>query len=155
VKFEDSALKISLNAPPDWLFDAHKPDDAKSPHKIFILDPEATATSELSVQSQTTLTDDQKKSVRAWADAEIADGAKMLKDLKVRSDSWKERTIAGKPGLSVIADFTEGKVKKTAYAVFSLAAGNAVQFLTYAASGEFEEFRPKFEAIIDSFKVTP
>ena len=129
-------------------------DDPKVSSKTLILDPDATATSWLFVNDLQELKEDEKKSLRAYADSKMAEGMKALKEMKVRPDSWKDRTVTGQPGLSAIADFVEGREKKTGYIVVSFIGNKAVQFLTYAGAADFDNFLTQFNSIIDSLKAT-
>jgi len=143
---------LNLTAPAGWLLDNADPDETKVASKTLILDPDATATSFLFVNDLQSLKDDEKKSLRAYADAQIADGMKSLKDLKVRPDSWKDVTIAGQPGLSAIADFSEGREKKTGYIAVAFVGAKAVQFISYMLAADFETFQPQLNSVIDSLK---
>jgi len=93
-----------------------------------------------------------KHSSRAWAEVELEDFARQLKDFQVRADSWKERMIAGKPGLSFVADCTEGKGKQLIYATYALGDPNCVVFVSKMEPQDFEAFKPKIDAVIDSYK---
>ena len=153
-QYRDPAFGFSLTAPPDWLFHRADSKDDKTKAKVMLFDPEGIATSIVSVGSRTNLWPEAQKSLRAWAEKEIADGegSKTLKELTIRPDSWKDRTVAGKPGLSVIGDYVEGDEKKTGYAVFTFGNTNAATFVLLAGAKDFEAFQPKFEEIIDSYK---
>jgi len=154
VQYRDPAFGFSLTAPADWLFHRADNRDDKAKVRVVILDPDCVATSIVSVGSRTNLWPEAQKSLRAWAEKEIADGegSKTLKELTIRPDSWKDRTVAGQPGLSVIGDYVEGDEKKIGYAVFTFGNTNAATFVLLAGAKDFEAFQPKFEAIIDSYK---
>jgi hypothetical protein len=154
VRYQDPAFGFSLAAPADWVFFRADVPDGKDKAKVVVLDPEAVATSVVNVGSRKDLWPEAQKSLRTWADKEIADGegSKLLKELTIRPDSWKDRTVAGKPGLSLIGDFVEGKEKKVGYAVFTFGNTNAATFVLFASTKDFEAFLPKFEAIVDSYK---
>ena len=154
LQYRDPALGFSLTAPADWLF--HRPDTStdKDKARVVVLDPDGIATSIVSVGTRKALWPEAQKSLRAWADKEIADGegSKALKELTIRPDSWKDRTVAGKPGLSLIGDYVEGAEKKIGYVVFTLRNTNAAMFGLLAKAKDFEALQPKFEAIVDSYK---
>ena len=154
IQYQDPACGFSLTAPADWMF--HRSDTSKDKDKVRVvaLDPDGTATTVVSVGPRKALWPEAQKSLRAWADKEITDGegSKTLKDLTIRPDSWKDRTVAGKPGLSLIGDFVEGSEKKIGYAVFTFGDNNAATFVLLCQAKDFESFRPKFEAIVDSYK---
>ena len=154
MQYRDPALGFSLTAPADWLF--HRPDTStdKDKARVVVLDPDGIATSIVSVGTRKALWPEAQKSLRAWADKEIADGegSKALKDLTIRPDSWKDRPVTGKAGLSFIGDFVENSEKKIGYAVFTFGDTNAATFVLLCSVKDFEAFRPKFEAIVDSYK---
>ena len=154
VPYQDPAFNFSLAAPADWM--VFRPDavEAKGKVRVLLFDPDALATSVVSVGSRKSLWPEVQNSLRAWAEKEITDGegAKTLKELTIRPDSWKDRTVAGQPGLSVIGDFVEGKDKKIGYAVFTFGNTNAATFVLLAEAKDFDAFQSKFEAIVDSYK---
>jgi hypothetical protein len=154
VRYQDPAFGFSLAAPADWMFYRADTKDDKDKARVVVLDPEGIATTMVSVGNRKVLWPEAQNSLRAWAEKEIADGegSKTLKDLKVRPESWKDRTVAGKPALSVVGDYVEGDEKKTGYAIFTLGNTNAATFVLLAGVKDFEAFQPKFEAIVDSYK---
>ena len=154
LQYQDAAFGFSLTAPGDWMFHRGDNKDDKGKAAVIILDPEGIATSVVHVGSRTNLWPEAQKSLRAWADKEIADGegSKILKDLVIRPESWKDRTVAGKPGICFIGDFVDGDEKKVGYAVFTFGNANAATFVLLARAKDFEAFQPKFEAIVESYK---
>jgi hypothetical protein len=154
VQYQDPAFGFSLTAPADWMFHRADMRDDKDKTRVVILDADAIATSIVSVGSRKVLWPEAQKSLRAWVEKEIAEGegSKTLKELQIRPESWKDRLVAGKPGLSIIGDFVEGKAKKIGYAVFTLGNTNAATFVLLSRAKDFEAFQPKFDAIVDSYK---
>jgi hypothetical protein len=154
LQYQDPAFGFSLATPADWLFHRADNRDNKDRARVVVLDPDSIGTSIVSVGSRKVLWPEAQESLRTWADKEIAEGegSKTLKELQIRPDSWKDRTVAGKPGLSLIGDFVEGSEKKIGYAVFTFGDNNAATFVLLCQAKDFEAFRPKFEAIIDSYK---
>jgi hypothetical protein len=150
--FEDSKLGFSLAAPEDWMFFRREDRDTKNKTEVMILDAEATALSRLAVETRDTLNSAAKQSSRAWAEVEIEDFARQLKDFQVRADSWKERTIAGKAGISFVADCTEGKSRQLIYATYALGDPACVVFVVKLDPQDFDAFKPKIDAVIDSYK---
>ncbi len=152
VCYQDAQYHFSLCSPSDWNFflAAKRTENSKS--EITLVDPDALANTQVVVGSLDKLKPEQRKSLRDWADSEIADPENGMKDLKVRPDSWQERTVSGQPALSVISDFVDGKDKKVAYAVFSFNGTNGVNLHTLIDAKDFDAFKPKFDALVDSFK---
>ena len=154
VQYQDPAFGFSLTAPADWMFYRTDLRDEKNKTRVMVLDPEGIATSVVSVGVRKLLSPEAQQSLRAWAEKEIAqgEGRESLKELQIRPDSWKDRTVAGKPGLSLIGDYVEGAEKKIGYVVFTLGNTNAAMFGLLAKAKDFEALQPKFEAIVDSYK---
>jgi tetratricopeptide (TPR) repeat protein len=154
VTYQDPTFNFSLAAPADWMLFRADTVGEKDKTKVMALDPQAIASTLVNVGSRKTLWPEVQNSLRAWAEKEITDGegAKTLKELTIRPDSWKDRPVAGQPGLSVIGDYVDGKDKKVGYAVFTLGNTNAATFVLLTDAKDFETFQPKFEAIVDSYK---
>jgi hypothetical protein len=152
--YHDPTFGFSLAAPADWMFHRADATESKDKARVVALDPDGIASSIVSVGSRKALWPEAQKSLRAWADKEIAEGegSKTLKELQIRPDSWKDRTVAGKPGISFIGDYVEGTEKKISYAVFTFGDTNAATFVLLCGAKDFEAFQPKFDAIVDSYK---
>jgi hypothetical protein len=149
VQFQGTTFTVS--APPDWMFYDWQTKKAKTKNTLAIVDPEGLANSFLTHQSLDSLAPENKKSLRALADFMI-DESKNELGLAVRTNSWQDRTVAGMPALSFICDYTEGKEDKVSYGICSLGTTSAVGFSALVSAKEFESFRPKFDAIVDSYK---
>jgi ketosteroid isomerase-like protein len=119
--------------------------------RLVVLDPDGRATAEVRVQALDSLKAEASKSVRAWAEAVVAKDS-AARATKVRADSWQERTVAGKPGISFIADFEEANAKKVAYGVCTFGDKDAVLFNLEATGKDLEDLRPAFDGIVDSYK---
>jgi hypothetical protein len=149
--YTDSAFGFSLSAPPGWLFDKGE-SEKKDKASVCIIDPQGVATSRLEVQTMSTLKAEETNSLRQFANARLSEDTKVYKGFQVRADSWKDRTLAGQPAVSVVSDYVEGKVEKVAYAVWSFGPTNATCFEARLATPDFDAFQPKFDAVISSYK---
>ena len=154
LQYQDPAFGFSLAAPADWMFHRADATESKDKARVVALDPDGLASSSVSVGTRKALWPEAQKSLRAWADKEITDGegSKTLKDLQIRPDSWKDRAVAGKPGISFIGDYVDGTEKKISYAVFTFGDANAATFVLLCGAKDFEAFQPEFEALVDSYK---
>jgi hypothetical protein len=152
VAYQDPVLGFALSAPADWLIHRADTKDEKGKARVMVFDPEALATGIVSVGSVKDLKPEAQKSLRDWAEQEVVEGNKTLQDLHIRSQSWKEQTVAGHPGLSVLGDYLDGKDKKVVYAMFTQGDTQAAVFTLLVGATDLETYRPKFEALVDSFK---
>jgi len=154
VPYQDPAFNFSLTAPADWLFFRTDVKDDADTTRVIVLDPDAIATIIVNVGSRKAHGPKPQQTLREWAEQEVKEGeANMtLKALKIRPESWKERTVAGSPAFSVMGDFEEGKEKKVGYAVFSVGKSNAAVFAVIAPAKDFEASQPKFDSIVDSYQ---
>ena len=154
VTYQDPALHFSLTAPSGWEFSGQTSADAKRQSVVFVLDPEAIGSSTLKVvQMSAEYRPESSTSVRKWADWDLKNAPKASKDFKVRTDSWKERTVGGHPAVSCLSDFVEGQVAKVVYSVYIFADGTAAMFSFAFPAKEFEGFLPALDAIVDTYKV--
>jgi hypothetical protein len=146
-RYEDPKQKFSLAAPADWYF--YTPE----PAKVFLLDPQAVAMTQLRVVKPADLRHEQLESPRVWAEAEAAEAGKTHKDFKVRAQSWQEHTIAGLPARSFVADYTDGKRKMVDYRTYTLGKSIGFEFASSFAAEQLEGFRKQLDVIIEGLKV--
>ena len=151
-KYLDPAFNFSMTAPADWFFFRGESKNAKESAHVTILDPEAVATSEVTVRSMESLKLEAKKSARDCAEQEISEYVKELKDFRMRDESWSQRTVDGRSGVSFIGDYSDKSGNQTLYSVNAFGVTNAAKFvLTIDAKG-FDGFKPKFDAVVDSYR---
>jgi hypothetical protein len=149
--YTDDTNGFSLTAPAGWFFDREDA-DTKGTTKVRIVDPDGSADSSLTVATLDSLKPEEKKSLRDYANLQVANAATMYKDFQTRSNSWKDRTIAGQPAVSAIADYTQGNTKKVGYGVWSFGKTNGVYFEMLTSAKDFDSLQPKMDAIIDSYQ---
>jgi hypothetical protein len=156
VKFEDASMGLALAAPADWVIHHQDPDNDPNHESIYLLDPEGEVESFLlRLHAMSSLSEEQKKSARAWAEGTVKKLAAGFKDLKVREDSWKDVTVSGRPGVSFIADYVENDKAMAVRCVSALAVdatGNAEQFSMAVAKEKFDRFQPSFESVLGSYR---
>ncbi len=149
--YADSTVGFSLSAPSGWLFDKGE-SETKDKVSVGISDPQGVATSGLEVQSMSALKAAETNSLREFANAQLGEDAKVFKDFQVRTDSWKDRTLAGQPAVSVVSDYVEGNVKKVAYQVWSFGPVNVTCFFSRIPASDFDAFQSRFDGIISSYQ---
>jgi len=145
--YTDSTNGFSLTGPPGWMFSAQDADE-KNSSKVEIIDPEGLSISEVDFGP---LGDIAKQTLREYINDKLAKAAKMYNDFQIRTNSWRNRTLAGQPGLSVVTDYAQGKNKKTGYGAWSFGRTNGVYFQMITSPEDFGALQPKMDAIIDSY----
>src|SRR5258708_33428093 len=94
-----------------------------SQHALLdIFDPDMAATIFLKVRKLDGLDPAFRKTVRTWAESEAAEFAKVWKNFKVRPDSWKDRMIAGREGVTFAGDYVYAQSNQVVLAAFTLGA---------------------------------
>jgi hypothetical protein len=149
--YSDPTNGFSLTAPAGWSFDRQEV-DKKGRTEVSIIDPDASSSSTLTVQTLDTLEPEDKKSLQTYVNHKVEKSAKLLQNFQARPNSETNRTIAGQPAIGVIGDYTEGKTKKVAYGVWSFGTTNGVYFEMMTSAKDFDALKPKMDAIIDSFQ---
>lgn len=148
--YNDATNGVSLTAPAGWSFDREE-SDTKGKTDLRIIDPEGLATSSLTVENLDVLSAEQRKSVRDYANTKITASSRLYTDFQVRTNTWKDRPVAGQPGVSVICEFTQAKTKKVGYGVWSFGPTNGVYFEMITSAKDFDTLLPEMDAIIDSY----
>lgn len=149
--YSDASFGFSLTAPAGWSFDKQESDNANKTG-VTILDPQGLALSVLEVQTVSSLNTNETKTLRTFAKARLAEDGKALKDFNVRSESWQDRTVAGQPAVSVVSDYVDGKAKKVLYQTWTFGSTNALSFYTHVPAADFDGFRPKFDAVMNTYQ---
>ena len=154
VAYQDPEFGFTLTAPAEWVFFRADVKDEKETTRLMVLDPDATASIVVNVESREVYGPKAGQSLRDWVEKDVIEGdaVKTLKALKIRPESWKERTVAGQRGLSVVGDFLEKKEKKVGYAIFVPGKAHMATFTLVVAAKDFQACRPDFEAIVDSYR---
>ncbi|MBN2477357.1 MAG: tetratricopeptide repeat protein [Pirellulales bacterium] len=153
VEYADKDSGFSVSAPADWYFIPDKV-SVKEPVKLAVLvDPAAESVSALQVEPLEELADEQKQSVRVWAEHEIEGSKKTYQNFEVVADSWQQRTVAGYPAVSCLANYEQGDLKTAKYHVFVLGKTTASRFVARVARERMDDFRRAYDKIIDTYKV--
>jgi hypothetical protein len=151
LQLRDPVQNFSLLAPDGWFF--HQPErrDGSSSSHVVVLDSETTASAGVTVKPLERLSPEEKVSVRAWAESEVAQEAKQLKDFQMQPDGLRERSITGRAGITFVADYVESEKKKTVSGAFVFGETRAAMFTMDAEQEQWAALKPKFDAILDGF----
>ena len=145
-------LGFSVTAPADWYFLPMKLGRKGSEELYYLTDPEAVSVTALRVRSLEDLSDEQRTSVRTWAEKKITETARASKDHQVRPDSWQEFQVGKFPAIRCFADYLHGEKKRSKYYVFLLGKSTAAMVSADTLPDQLDGFRKKLDPIIDSYK---
>ena len=152
VHVKEPTLGYSVTAPTGWLVNhVDNLDDAKRP-TLLVVDPDGISVTFVKVEPLKDFDAAPQASVRAFAEHQIGENKKYVKEFTVRADSWKETTVAGSPAVSIVADHVKNNVRSAMLGVFSFVDGNAVDISCFVSPEDAESFRPELEALVASFK---
>ena len=153
--FRDDTLGVSFTTPADWVIHRQRV-ERKGRTIVHLLDPAASAdTVRLQLSTTESLSVSVRQSARAWADEDIREsGSKELQDFKVRADSWKTSNISGRLAVSFVADFVEMGKPKALISIYAVGPKTCENFVLACATDKLEEFRPAFEGIVASYRMT-
>jgi hypothetical protein len=148
----EPTLGYSFSAPAGWLaLPGNIPGGSKYP-TFNLVDEAGTAIITLSVTPQKDFAPAQVAPVRAYADHQVAMGKQFTPVFEVHPDSWKETTMGGQPALTCVADHARPPIKNLAVSTFALVDGNAVCITAYVDPENLDALRPKYEALIASYR---
>ncbi len=154
IEHRNAKTGVSIKAPFGWYFLEQKPLGEKNVKAmVFMIDPQATTKSVLVVKDAGKAEPEHVASARAWAEHEIEAAAKAYQDYKVRADSWKTRTLAGQPAVSVVIDYIENEKKMVEYYTSAIKGSQSLDLSMHVAADKLDEFKPDFDSILDSVEV--
>jgi hypothetical protein len=142
---------FSLTLPERWFAYTPKPVKKDEGEKAIFLDRDGAAT--CWVSAKTRKTDEKRKTIKERIDADIEENKTALKDFKVRADGIKERTIAGRPAYSVVADYTDGEKKMVMYGTDVLGDKLEINFAAMVAADKLDAFQKEFDKVIGSLQL--
>lgn len=152
VSLREPTLGYSVSAPAGWLIQPDgNPDNFKRP-TLNVVDDAGTALTTVMAEPQKNFDPATVASVRAYADHQVATSKKFTEKFDVHPDSWKETTVDGQPALTCVADHVKGPIRLLTFNTYTLVEGNAVSITCYVQPEEAEAFRPKYEALVASFR---
>jgi hypothetical protein len=138
-----------ITAPPGWAF--FEADASGLMGKIYLLDPEATATTCLKVWNRDALPEKAKTSLRAWTDYELKEASPDHQDFILKNDKWLDQPVAGALGLSVTCDFSDSP-KTYAYESVGFIGSKAVALGSQMPAEQSASIIPALRAILNSLK---
>lgn len=154
LEYGDQDLGFSLSAPADWYFIHDKASAKPHEHVATVVDPGSESVTAIRVQPADRLEDEQRASIRTWAESKVAEAKKEHQDYRVRADSRQERTVGGLPAVSFIADYVQSEKPRVQYRVLLLGKSTAASFAAETEPDRVDGFRKKFDKIIDTFKAS-
>jgi hypothetical protein len=145
--------------PAGWYFYEQNLTGKEDEKIVYLLDPEEQGTNFIKVtkienDEAKELKADAKKALKAWADEVVTEKSKELKDLKVRPDSWQQRTVGGLPAISFISDYTFNQRKKAAYTVLVMGQTTKAELtITLCDPDKLDGLRAQFDKIVETVKI--
>jgi hypothetical protein len=149
VAFQDKELGISFVAPPGWVVWRAMHGQPEGQVLIRTLDPDADATDGgMRLFATDTLSETARQSARAWAEEQIGQN----KIIKVRSDSWTNFTIDGRPAVSCVLEYGQGTQSRVEYLACVLGPKNSEHFVITSAPEKFDALKAQFDSILASYR---
>ena len=154
VEYRDAETGVSIKAPAGWYFHKQKqPGEESGKALIYMIDPLVASESLVLVTDTTSAKPEHKASARAWAEHKLEGAKKGYKDFVIRPDSWKTRTLAGQPAVSVMADYVSGDKKMVEYYATTLKGSTAVTVAMHVPADLLDDLQPDFDSILNNVTV--
>ena len=145
---------VSVKAPSGWYFyRSSETGEEACKALVFMIDPLVATNSLLVVTDTTSAEAEHKASARAWAEHELEGAKTKYKVFAIRPDSWKTRTLAGQPAVSVMADHMSGDKKMVEYYATTLKGSLAVTVAMHVPADLLDDLLPDFDAILNNVTV--
>lgn len=152
VAMTEPTLGYTITTPAGWIIQRDESPESAPHPSLLVMDDHGTAMTVVKVESKSHYGPEILASVRAFADNQIASSQKYTTEFTVHPDSWTETTIDGQPALSFTADHVKGAVKMLALVTVAVVGDNTVDISCYVAPDDAEAFRPKYEALVASYR---
>jgi hypothetical protein len=152
VPFHESKVGLSLMAPPGWIVETNDMPQANQ-SSFQLLDPEVQGM--VTVFGKTAHTDKTQiaQELRKQLDDGVKDRAKQLKDYHLRPDSVQTLTVNGQQANTSTADYLEGTTPMVEYAVSIRGEDKGALAVAHVAAPDFDAFRKRFDAIVNSIQL--
>jgi len=156
VPFRDDELGITFTAPAGWLLHHFVAGQSDKQALIRTFDPEGIfEDGGVRLFATDSLPAAARGSARAWAESDIRENlSKGLNNAKVRADSWKNVTLAGRPAVSVIVDYTEKDKPAVLYSVRAIGAKYSEHFVFALPADQFDAAKASIDQIVTSYRTT-
>ena len=148
VEYTDSKRGYSLRAPAGWELVATDTSGNADEGLLRIVDPNLKGDGIVGLKRR-----DERTPLRQQADKKLAADAKIYAEFQVRAASWQTKAINGEPGLSSVADFTDKGKPKVGYYTWVGEEGLTALFVSRVPANGFEEFQPKFDRVVESYRI--
>lgn len=153
VVFQDPVMHFAFSTPQGWLTVRKEDDQDTKRSTIFVSDVDGLTSSQVKVETATNWPAEAQVSPRAFADFQIKEWKRWVKEVTVRADSWKDTTINGSPAVSAVCDMTQfNGIKQTVLVTYGFVAGKAVDIGMTCADTDVETMRPAYQALVNSYK---
>ena len=146
--YENKELGVALNLPAHW-YAARNPAAPPGSMVTQLFSPHPTLTVMLSVASLPP----GKESPRQAAEGDIEALKGFFTEYQVRSDSWKDKKVAGLPAVSFVADYKEKDAGKIEYRTYITGSSKVYWFVFRTEPERLEKLKKKLDDLMAGFKV--
>jgi len=151
VAFHDDETGVSFTAPADWVIFRAQHGQPEEQVLIRTLDPDADADDGgMRLFATDALSEKARQSARGW----MEEGLRKNKMVKVRPDSWKELTIDGRPAVSCVMDFGQGRESRVQFMARVLGTKYSELFVITSAPDKYDALKTQFDRILESYRIT-
>lgn len=140
--YEAPENRFRLALPSDWFPYRPGTNDVWFKTPMVLVEPSAEAMITVEAVALADLSDDAKKSPRAWLEQELEQSKPKLKDLQVRADRWQEMEVGGHPAASVVADYVVGGQLMAQYEFAVLGRTTALRLTAQVPRDKLDAFVP-------------
>lgn len=155
VEYRDAKTGLTLTAAPGWMMMPNPMVRAADETSVQMFDPEMKAMAAIWGKKKSRDPADIARQLREEVDAKEKSRQAALKDYRVRPESIQPRQIGGQQALSCIADYSDLVLKRkmVEYLVWVYTPNSACQFFARVAASDFEEFRKRFDPIVETVRL--
>jgi len=150
-EFSHPEAGFSFKAPPGWIVLSFNRDNQGPNYAVHLLDPDMAGFHVVRIEPVPAGETVSEAGLRKQIEERLADRTKTLKNYSPRPVAWTPRTLNGRVGWSVIADFTEGGADMGEHYAWLQSASTRYIVMLRVEKSRLDEFTPHIDFILSSF----
>ena len=151
VEYKDAKFGFTLSMPSGWC--GYQTDqDNPTESGVHLIDPDATAINHLDVDTIESLGLEASQPVREMLEPHLDKMSQHRASLSIREDSWVERTVGGRPAVSVIVEFVDQGKPMAVYIVAVAGETTFTKLKSATTPDKLEKAKAQIDQIIATYK---
>ena len=146
--FVNEAAGVEFTGSPDWLFFTA---EEEGETMVYLLDPAGAAIARIQLIPPAKI--EPNDSINQWLEADIERGRRIAKDLALRPEPGITPTIGGHPATGFVADFSDERIPKVKYNLYTRGTKHGLKMTAVVHSAEFDDVRRDLDELVATIQL--